>query len=255
MSENMLTVTNSEFGKLDILIEDGKELFPAAECAKMLGYSNPKDAVGRHCRSVVKRDLPHPQSQNKKITVNFIPEGDVWRLIIRSRLPSAQKFEKWLFDEVLPELRRTGEYRMGAAGDGRRPVSDLPHSWMGRPCIRIEDAAKRMGVKRGKVNDLLRSKPTVYLNGEDWETLRGNELNEFKFCNRVGAGTKGLMILYESGIVKLLWELHGIGSAEEALGINRPGNEQLILLPEAVEKENAQMRRRMARIAKIVQEQ
>lgn len=50
MNDGMLTVSNSEFGKLDILVEDGKELFPAAECARILGYSNPKDAVGRHCR-------------------------------------------------------------------------------------------------------------------------------------------------------------------------------------------------------------
>ena len=106
MNDGMLTVSNSEFGKLDILVEDGKELFPAAECARILGYSNPKDAVGRHCRGVVKRDLTDALGRIQK--TNYIPEGDLWRLIIRSRLPAAQKFEKWLFDEVLPELRRTG---------------------------------------------------------------------------------------------------------------------------------------------------
>ena len=252
MSETMLTVSNSEFGKLDILIEDGKELFPANECAKMLGYSNPKDAVGRHCRSVVKRDLPHPQSPNKKIAINFIPEGDVWRLIIRSRLPSAQKFETWLFDEVLPELRRKGEYKMQPEAQGEAP--DLPHIWIGRACIRVQDAEKRLGVKKGKISDLLRSRPTVYLQGEDWETLRGNELSEFKFYNRTGGAVKGMMLIYESGMKKLLWELQGIGSAEESMGLPEMGA-QLMLLPEAVEKENAAMKRRMARIAKIAQEQ
>lgn len=60
---------------------------------------------------VGKHNPPHPQNPNEKIAINFIPEGDLWRLIIRSRLPAAQKFEKWLFDEVLPELRRTGGCR------------------------------------------------------------------------------------------------------------------------------------------------
>lgn len=183
MTGGMLTVSNSEFGKLDILLEDGKELFPANECARILGYSNPKDAVGRHCRGVVKRDLIDALGRTQK--TNFIPEGDLWRLIIRSRLPAAQKFEKWLFDEVLPEIRRTGGYRA-------RPAADMPHQWMGRGCIRIDEAARRMGVKKEKIKELFRGRPTVYLNGIDWETLRSNELSEFKFYNRVGSVGKGI---------------------------------------------------------------
>ena len=258
MSETMLTVSNSEFGKLDILIEDGKELFPATDIAKILGYSNPRDAVGRHCKGVVKRDgVCYTENQYgvrsaQKANISYIPEGDVWRLIIRSRLPSAQKFETWLFDEVLPELRRKGEYKMQPEAQGEAP--DLPHIWLGRACIRVQDAEKRLGVKKGKISDLLRSRPTVYLQGEDWETLRGNELSEFKFYNRTGGAVKGMMLIYESGMKKLLWELQGIGSAEESMGLPEMGA-QLMLLPEAVEKENAAMKRRMARIAKIAQEQ
>ena len=250
MSETMLTVSNSEFGKLDILIEDGKELFPASDCAKMLGYSNPMGAIQKHCHACLKRATV--DSLGKKQIKNFISEGDLYRLIIRSRLPSAQKFETWLFDEVLPELRRKGEYKMQPEAQGEAP--DLPHSWLGRACIRVQDAEKRLGVKKGKISDLLRSRPTVYLQGEDWETLRGNELSEFKFYNRTGGAVKGMMLIYESGMKKLLWELQGIGSAEESMGLPEMGA-QLMLLPEAVEKENAAMKRRMARIAKIAQEQ
>lgn len=249
MSETMLTVSNSEFGKLDILIEDGKELFPATECARMLGYANPQGAVRSHCRGVRELLTPCGKGVQKK---NFISEGDLYRLIIRSRLPSAQKFETWLFDEVLPELRRKGEYKMQPEAQGEAP--DLPHIWIGRACIRVQDAEKRLGVKKGKISDLLRSRPTVYLQGEDWETLRGNELSEFKFYNRTGGAVKGMMLIYESGMKKLLWELQGIGSAEESMGLPEMGA-QLMLLPEAVEKENAAMKRRMARIAKIAQEQ
>lgn len=241
MNSGMLTVSNSEFGKLDILIEDGKELFPANECARILGYSNPKDAVGRHCRGVVKRDLIDALGRTQK--TNFIPEGDLWRLIIRSRLPAAQKFEKWLFDEVLPEIRKTGGYRA-------RPAADLPHQWLGRGCIRIDEAARLLGVKKDRLSTLLRSRPTVYRNGQDWETLRGHELGEFKFYNRVGSVGKGICIIYESGMAKLRWELLGEGSPDTAL----PAAAELPRLPAAVQEENEQLRLAMDEIARITRE-
>ena len=58
----------------------------------------------------MKHDLPHPQSSSKTIEMTFIPESDVYRLAAHSRLPSAEKFESWIFDEVLPTIRRTGGY-------------------------------------------------------------------------------------------------------------------------------------------------
>ena len=210
MNDGMLTVSNSEFGKLNILVENGKELFPANDAAKLLGYTNPYGAVQKHCRSLLKREVPHPQSLDKKITVNFISEGDLYRLIIRSRLPAAQKFEKWLFDEVLPELRRTGGYRA-------KPSADLPHQWMGRGCIRIDDAAKVLGVKKDKIRELLNKRKTVYRNGVDWETLHGYEVDEYKFYNRVPTAAKGICIVYDSGMAKLRWELLGEGSPDMAL--------------------------------------
>lgn len=249
MNGSMLTVSNSEFGKLDILLENGKELFPATECAKMLGYSNPRDAIGRHCRGVVKRDgVSRTKNQygvvtEQKTQMSYIPEGDVWRLIIRSQKPAAQKFEKWLFDEVLPEIRRTGGYRA-------RPAADMPHQWMGRGCIRIDEAARRMGVKKEKIKELFRGRPTVYLNGIDWETLRSNELSEFKFYNRVGSVGKGICIIYESGMTKLRWELLGEGTPDTAL----PAAAELPKLPAAVQHENEQLRLAMDEIARITRE-
>ena len=62
---------NNEFGSIDILMIDDKPYFPAAECAKTLGYSNPRDAVSRHRRCVAKHDTPHPQSQYRIRGVRF----------------------------------------------------------------------------------------------------------------------------------------------------------------------------------------
>ena len=108
---------NSEFGKLKIITIEGKEYFPAAECAKILGYANPGRAIQTHCPHVTKRSIGvqtgfrsdgTPAFQN--VAVSFIPEGDLYRLIIRSKLPSAERFEKWLFEEILPTIRKTGGY-------------------------------------------------------------------------------------------------------------------------------------------------
>lgn len=100
---------NQEFGKVRALEIDGKPYFCAADVAKALGYANCNDAVIRHCRAIVKYDTP---ISGKIQEVNYIPEGDVYRLIVRSKLPSAEKFEKWVFDEVLPSIRQTGGYQM-----------------------------------------------------------------------------------------------------------------------------------------------
>lgn len=101
---------HSEFGKLDVMLIDDKPYFPATECATILGYAVPRKAIFDHCRYVLKRNVPHPQSPDKTIEMNFIPEGDLYRLIIRSKLPAAERFEHWVFDEVLPTIRQTGGY-------------------------------------------------------------------------------------------------------------------------------------------------
>lgn len=103
----MQVFQNSEFGELGVLEVNGKPYFPATACAKVLGYSNTKDAIIRHCKGVVKHDLP---TNGGIQTMNFIPEGDLYRLIAHSRLPAAERFEKWVFDEVLPSIRQTGGY-------------------------------------------------------------------------------------------------------------------------------------------------
>ena len=101
---------NSEFGELGVLDISGKPYFPATACAKRLGYTKPHNAITPHGRYPLKQGVPHPQNPGKTLTMNFIPEGDLYRLIAHSNLPAAERFEKWVFDEVLPSIRRTGSY-------------------------------------------------------------------------------------------------------------------------------------------------
>lgn len=98
---------NSEFGKIEVMEMDGKCYFPATECAKILGYARPADAVRDHCKGVAK--MPTPSNGGVQET-NFISEGDLYRLIVRSKLPTAEKFERWVFDDVLPAIRKHGGY-------------------------------------------------------------------------------------------------------------------------------------------------
>ena len=75
---------------------DDKPYFVATDIAKALGYKDTTNAIKQHCRWVVKHKVPHPQSKNKTLEVNVIPEGDMYRLITNSELPSAEKFESWV---------------------------------------------------------------------------------------------------------------------------------------------------------------
>ena len=106
--DNMVkTFVNEEFGSVRTIEENGKILFCGSDVAKALGYRRPKDAINAHCKGAVKRRLlTNGGAQEMKM----ISEGDVYRLISHSRLPSAEKFESWIFDDVLPTIRRTGGY-------------------------------------------------------------------------------------------------------------------------------------------------
>lgn len=104
---------NAEFGELDIMLIDGKEYFPATQCAKVLGYAKPADAIRNHCKGVFKIETPTKGGVQQ---VNYIPEGDLYRLIVSSKLPSAEKFERWVFDEVLPSIRKNGGYSSNDIG-------------------------------------------------------------------------------------------------------------------------------------------
>lgn len=101
---------NPRFGDVRTLTEDGNTLFCGSDVARALGYTNARDALARHCKCVVKRDVPHPQSPEKQIEMSFIPEGDLYRLITHSKLPDAEKFERWVFEDILPSIRRNGMY-------------------------------------------------------------------------------------------------------------------------------------------------
>lgn len=108
MENEMQIFECEEFGKVRTFREEnGRVVFCGSDVAKALGYRIPKDAVSAHCKGAVKHRLLTNGGYQE---VKFVTEGDVYRLVVHSRLPSAEKFERWIFDEVLPTIRHTGGY-------------------------------------------------------------------------------------------------------------------------------------------------
>jgi prophage antirepressor-like protein len=118
------------FGEVRAVEFDGKPYFVGVDVARALEYSNPSKAILDHCKGVSKLGIPSAGGIQE---TNIIPEGDVWRLIVKaadqSRNPEikakAEKFERWIFDEVLPTIRRTGGY---VANDDLFIETYLPHA-------------------------------------------------------------------------------------------------------------------------------
>ena len=110
---NLQIFRNEEFGEVRTIEIEGKPYFAGTDVAKALGYSEPHKAVARHCRDDGMKRTPIADSLGRVQETVFIPEGDLYRLIVHSKLPSAEKFERWVFDEVLPSIRRNGAYISG----------------------------------------------------------------------------------------------------------------------------------------------
>ena len=126
---------NEQFGALRTYEEDGQILFCGKDVAASLGYKDTTNAMKRHCRGVAKRH-PIQDSLGRTQEAVFITEPDLYRLIIHSKLPTAEKFERWVFEEVLPAIRRTGGY-MVASQD------ETPEQIMARAILVAQDTIER----------------------------------------------------------------------------------------------------------------
>ena len=103
---------NDEFGEVRTIEKNGSVLFCGSDIAKALGYADTAKAIKQHCKGVVKCDTP---TNGGVQSLGFISEGDVYRLIAHSKLPGAERFERWVFDEVLPSIRKHGAYMTSEA--------------------------------------------------------------------------------------------------------------------------------------------
>lgn len=119
---NIQIFNNPDFGDIRTVTIEEKEYFYGVDVANALLYKRPRKAVIDHCKGVLNQDGGVLVQDGEPI----IPEGDVYRLIIKAGQQGnskeikekADKFEKWIFDEVLPTIRKTGQY-----GQARLPMT------------------------------------------------------------------------------------------------------------------------------------
>ncbi|MDE5771301.1 MAG: nucleotide exchange factor GrpE [Ruminococcus sp.] len=184
LNENKIEVFNStEFGTVRTLTtEDGKVLFCGADVAKALGYSNARDALARHCKEkgVVKHDT---LTKGGIQELTYIDEGNVYRLITHSKLPNAERFEVWVFDDVLPEIRHTGSY-----GN-----------------ISIESIYKRLEVLENKIDSL--DKETKKLNRKFKKFIKSSDKKNEKIIVKSVSETAKSLVPYFDTLMKVIQNL------------------------------------------------
>lgn len=185
VKENNIEVfENPLFGMIRTLEIDGKPYFVASDVAKVLGYTNSSKAIKDHCRWVTKRYVPHPQSADKKIEVNIIPQGDVMRLAAKSELPGAEKFESWIFDDVIPTVLNHGIYATDSVINkilddpdfGIKILTELKEERIAR--MTAEEENEKLQQELDYSKDWYSIKRVAAMNGVDWKTFNWRKLKE-----------------------------------------------------------------------------
>ena len=101
---------NPEFGSVRIVVDGEKYFFCGMDVARALGYKDTVNALKAHCKEDGVAFYHLTDSLGREQKAKFISEGNLYRLIVHSKLPSAERFERWVFDEVLPTIRQYGAY-------------------------------------------------------------------------------------------------------------------------------------------------
>lgn len=179
---NELQIFNSgEFGEIRTIEIDGKPYFVGTDVAKALGYNNPRDAVSRHCKGVVKRDTPTSSGIQ---SMSYINEGDLYRLIMKSKLPSAEKFESWVMDEVLPTIRKTGSYQKPLTTVEQIQVIATGFLDHEERLNRLENTMTIDYAQQESIRDLVSSVVIAHLGGKDSNAYKEIGKKVFAECNR-----------------------------------------------------------------------
>lgn len=113
MKKILQVFESDEFGEVRTVEERGNVLFCGSDIARALGYDQPHKAIKQHCKDDGGMFYTVIDSLGREQQAKFINEGNLYRLIINSKLPTAEKFEAWVFEEVLPSIRKNGGYLSG----------------------------------------------------------------------------------------------------------------------------------------------
>lgn len=139
-----------------VVVIDGDPWFVASDVTSVLGYTNASKAVADHCRATI--ETRTNDSLGRQSKTNIIPERDVYRLIMRSKLPAATRFEDWVVGTVLPAIRKDGGY---IQGEEKVPTGELEEAeFVLKAFTMLQQKCHRLAEERDKVqahNDSLAS--------------------------------------------------------------------------------------------------
>lgn len=187
MKNQLQIFDNKEFGQVRMVEVDGKPYAVGVDVARALEYANASKAVIDHCKGITKLGIP---SEGGIQETNLIPEGDIYRLITKAADQSknleikakAEKFEKWIFDEVIPELRRTGSYTVPNSLQAIKLVNQQVGALIGTVeeiGSRVEDLENNMTVDFGqqrRLQNKAKSRAVSTLGGLDSPAYRNNSI-------------------------------------------------------------------------------
>jgi prophage antirepressor-like protein len=170
---NLQIFRNSNFGEVRVKEKNNDVWFAAVDICNILDIGNSSDAVRRiNDRWVDKIEVPHPQSNTKTIRVNAVNEPGLYKLVFKSNKPEAEEFTDWIAEEVLPEIRQTGQYISKP-----KSVEDM--------IIMQAESVKKLKRKVDHQEEQIQSiKEAVIHTDQDWRNWVNRQLNSIAFRNK-----------------------------------------------------------------------
>ncbi len=107
---NTPQIFNFEQNEVRTVLVNDEPYFVGKDVASVLGYSKPRNAISTHVDEEDKQDAPIQGDLGGKQKMTIINESGLYSLILKSKLPSAKKFKRWVTSEVLPQIRKHGMY-------------------------------------------------------------------------------------------------------------------------------------------------
>jgi anti-repressor protein len=185
-----MTFTAPSGVKLRTLEQDGNIYFVGKDAAEMLGYKDTVNAIKHHCRGVAKHH-PIVDGLGRTQEVRIISEPDFYRLVVNSKLPTAQEYERWVFEEVLPAIRKNGAY---VAATGQETSEEL----IARALIAANEAMARQKARLAALEVKAANQEKVLAMQDETITAQREELDaaapKVLFADAVAQGDNCILI-------------------------------------------------------------